>query len=211
MRLTKSWWILVFAMIGASGVVHGQDYQQMLDKMTFIQQQPAVKEAAIAAGHERAQLCGYCHGKDGNSVKDDIPNLASQNPEYLLKQFHLFATGERQSYVMEQVAKMLTPDEMINLALFFSNETVKPQANIKTSAAGQQKYQSFCFACHGEEGKGNRDLPRLAGQKHGFLLKALTDFKQGKTARANSPMVKIMRAVDAQDIAPLADYISSMQ
>jgi len=49
----------------------------------------------------------------------------------------------------------------------------------------------------------------LAGQKKGFLVKALHDFKEGKSARANSPMVKIMRAVDASDISPLADYIAS--
>lgn len=188
-----------------------QDYQSLLDKMQFVQQQPAVLDAAIKAGQDRSMLCGYCHGKDGNSVKPDIPNLAEQNPEYLLNQFHVFATGERESYVMEQVAKVLTADEMVNLALFYASQKVKPQANIKTSAKGQEKYQTFCFACHGEDGKGNKDLPRLAGQKKGFLLKALKDFKEGKAARANSPMVKIMRAVDTSDISPLADYIAGMR
>lgn len=199
--------ILVLFTVSATA----QDYQSLLDKMQFVQQQPAVYEAAISAGKERGMLCGYCHGKDGNSVKNDIPNLAEQNPEYLLNQFHLFSVGERKSYVMEQVAKLLTPDEMVNLTLYYASQKVAPQSNIKTSKKGEEKYQTFCFACHGEDGKGNKDLPRLAGQKKGFLLKALKDFKEGKSARANSPMVKIMRAVDASDISPLADYIASMR
>jgi len=202
---------LAFTLVLFTFTTTAQDYQSLLDKMQFIQQQPAVYEAAVTAGKERGMLCSYCHGKDGNSVKTDIPNLAEQNPEYLLNQFHVFSTGERQSYVMEQVAKLLTPDEMVNLALYYSSQEVKPQANIKTSKKGEEKYQSFCFACHGEDGKGNKDLPRLAGQKKGFLVKALHDFKEGKSARANSPMVKIMRAVDASDISPLADYIASMR
>lgn len=199
--------ILVLFTVSATA----QDYQSLLDKMQFVQQQPAVYEAAVNAGKERGMLCGYCHGKDGNSVKSDIPNLAEQNPEYLLNQFHLFSVGERKSYVMEQVAKLLTPDEMVNLTLYYASQTVKPQQDIKTSQKGEEKYQTFCFACHGEDGKGNKDLPRLAGQKKGFLLKALKDFKEGKSARANSPMVKIMRAVDSSDISPLADYIASMR
>lgn len=202
---------LAFILVIFSVSAAAQDYQSLLDKMQFVQQQPAVYEAAIASGKERGMLCGYCHGKDGNSVKNEIPNLAQQNPEYLLNQFHLFSVGERKSYVMEQVAKLLTPDEMVNLTLYYASQKVTPQSNIKTSKKGEEKYQTFCFACHGEDGKGNKDLPRLAGQKKGFLLKALKDFKEGKSARAISPMVKIMRAVDASDISPLADYIASMR
>ena len=162
------------------------------------------------AGQERAMLCGYCHGKDGNSVKEDIPNLASQNPEYLLQQFALFANGERKSYVMQSLSKALSDEERINLSLYFTSLAVTPLAG-EGSAQGAERYQSFCFACHGEAGLGNKDLPRLAGQKKAFLIKTLTAFKEGKLARVHSPMVKIMRAVQASDIEPLADYISHLK
>jgi len=175
-----------------------------------IKSQPEQLKAAIAKGQERAMLCGYCHGKDGNSVKDNIPNLAEQNEEYLLKQFHVFANGERKSYVMEQLSKALSDEERINLSLYFSSLKVKSDAGESGSLQGQEKYQSFCFACHGDEGMGNKDMPRLAGQKKTFLINTLNGFKQGKSTRANSPMVKIMRAVKVKDIEPLADYISKL-
>jgi len=42
------------------------------------------------------------------------------------------------------------------------------------------------------------------------LLKTLNAFKHGDKARSNSPMVKIMRAINQDEIEPLANYISSM-
>lgn len=189
-----------------------------MDKMLSIKADPTAYQNAIKAGKERAVLCGYCHGKDGNSVKSYIPNLAQQNPEYLLKQFQLFANGERKNYVMEQLARILTEQERINLALYFSFQKVHEglDESLDTGTAesmleGQRRYQSFCFACHGEKGEGNKDLPRLAGQKKAFLIKTLNGFKRGGGSRSNSPMVKIMKAVDNKQIEPLASYISNMR
>lgn len=185
-------------------------------RMSKIKKDPVQFKQAVEAGKDRAMLCGYCHGKDGSSVKENIPNLAEQNEEYLLKQFHYFANGERKSYVMEQLAKALSDDERINLSLYFSSLKVKSDAHLEgstlleSSARGREKYQSFCFACHGEDGLGNKDMPRLAGQKKAFLVETLNTFKQGKSTRSNSPMVKIMKAVKASDIEPLADYISKL-
>lgn len=182
----------------------------LVETLHLVSMNPIEKKEAIARGQSRSMLCGYCHGKDGNSVKEYIPNLAQQNPEYLLNQFQLFTSGERKSYVMEQVAKNLTDMDKIDLALFFSSNRVKQSALVTPSPQGEARYQSFCFACHGDSGEGNQNLPRLAGQKRAFLVKSLNDFKQGKSARMHSPMVRIMKAVDAKDIEPLADYISSM-
>jgi len=186
------------------------EYDNLNEQMAKIKGNADAYQAAIAAGKERSLLCGYCHGKDGNSVKDYIPNLAQQNPEYLLKQFQLFASGDRKNYVMQQLARMLTEQERINIALYFASRKVAVSEGHEGSAQGKERYQSFCFACHGEAGLGNKDLPRLAGQKKAFLLKTLNAFKQGDQTRSNSPMVKIMRAINQDEIAPLANYISSM-
>jgi len=185
-------------------------FDSLNEKMTQIKGSGDTHQAAIAAGKERSLLCGYCHGKDGNSVKDYIPNLAQQNPEYLLKQFQLFASGDRKNYVMQQLAKMLTEQERINIALYFASQKVVVSEGNESSEQGKERYQSFCFACHGETGLGNKDLPRLAGQKKAFLLKTLNAFKHGDKTRSNSPMVKIMRAINQDEIEPLANYISSM-
>jgi cytochrome c553 len=201
-------WAVFLSVLSAPVVA--QISSELSDSLQPIYANTKLKSAAISRGQERSLLCGYCHGKDGNSVKEYIPNLAAQNPEYLLKQFQLFASGERKSYVMEQISKNLNVSEMVDLAVFFADNKVQPQTHIQASTQGMERYQTFCFACHGDDGKGNKDLPRLAGQKKVFLVKALSDFKQGKAARASSPMVRIMKAIDTADIEPLADYIASM-
>lgn len=186
------------------------DYENMLAQLELIKSNQVEYQIALEEGKERSMLCGYCHGKDGNSVKPDIPNLAGQNTEYLLKQFQMFATGERKSYVMQQLARSLKDHEKVNMVLYFSSQTVRPQEGIVTSAKGKARYDGLCMACHGVDGRGDHELPRLAGQKKAFLMKTLNDFKKGKAARASSPMVNIMKVVDASDIEPLADYIATM-
>lgn len=194
----------------ASNLAMAIDIEPALIKLNQVRADANLLSQAQQAGQERAMLCGYCHGKDGNSVKEDIPNLAAQNPEYLLQQFALFASGERKSYVMQSLSKALSEDERINLSVYFSSLEVTPLAG-EGSTQGAERYQGFCFACHGDAGRGNKDLPRLAGQKKVFLIKTLTAFKEGKLARSHSPMVKIMGAVQKTDIEPLADYIAHMK
>ncbi|MFT5593330.1 MAG: cytochrome c553 [Oceanicoccus sp.] len=197
--------------LGMTGVsVWADDYKNMVEQIDQLKANQVEYSIALEEGKDRSMLCGYCHGKDGNSVKSEIPNLASQNTEYLLKQFQLFATGERKSYVMQQLARSLNAEEKINLALYFSAQTVRPQEGLQTSAKGKARYDSLCIACHGQDGRGNHDLPRVAGQKKDFLVKTLTGFKQGKAARATSPMVNIMKVVEASEIESLADYIATM-
>ena len=190
--------------------VWADDYEKMVEQMDVIKANQVEYQIALEEGKDRSMLCGYCHGKDGNSVKPDIPNLAGQNTEYLLKQFQLFATGERKSYVMQQLARSLKNEEKVNMVLYFGAQKIRPQEGIVTSAKGKARYDSLCMACHGTDGLGDHELPRLAGQKKGFLIKTLKGFKEGKAARASSPMVNIMKVVDESEIEPLADYIATM-
>ncbi len=207
----KLFWSLLLICASLSFPVLANQYDVLLTQMQQVKTNPLALEKALKLGQERSMLCGYCHGKDGNSVKNYIPNLAQQNAEYLLKQFEMFSSGERKSYVMQQLSRSLSAAEKINLSLYYSSMQVAASEEISGSTIGHDKYQGFCFACHGEKGLGNKDLPRLAGQKKEFLVKTLTAFKEGKKSRSTSPMVKIMGAVKDSDIEPLADYIASMK
>ena len=207
----KLFWSLLLICASVSLPVFSNEYDALLTQMQQIKTNPVALDKALQQGQERSMLCGYCHGKDGNSVKNYIPNLAQQNAEYLLKQFEMFSNGERKSYVMQQLSKSLSAKEKINLSLYYSSMQVAVTQEVSGSKIGHDKYQGFCFACHGEKGLGNKDLPRLAGQKKEFLVKTLTGFKEGKKSRSTSPMVKIMGAVKDSDIEPLADYIASMR
>ena len=64
-------WVLLCGVAQAS---------EMMDRLAALEKDPAKREQAYAAAEERILLCSKCHGKDGNSKRDYIPNLAGQIP-----------------------------------------------------------------------------------------------------------------------------------
>lgn len=73
---------------------------------------------------------------------------------------------------------------------------------------------SACIACHGPHGEGNKPagFPALKGQYADYLIKTLTDFKNGK--RANNPenvMYMIAKKMTDEEIKAVAYHVSTMQ
>ncbi len=185
--------------------------EQLLAEMSVIKNDPILLEQALVSGKERALLCGNCHGKNGNSVRDYIPNLASQNAAYLFNQFELFATGERKDYVMGRLAKGFSREDKINIALYFSVMPVEPrELSVTVTAQGEKIYQSYCFTCHQKDGHGDGSYPRIAGQPYQFLIKTLNGFSGGDKKRANSPMTVIVANMNEQQLKEVAAYVASM-
>lgn len=66
-----------------------------------------------------------------------------------------------------------------------------------------------CAACHGQKGVSSNDLwPNLAGQKFGYLVKQIKDFKSG--ARKDPLMSPQAAIIKDEDIADIAAYFSSL-
>jgi cytochrome c553 len=81
-----------------------------------------------AAGRAKAQACAVCHGPLGLSVAPDTPNLAGHPATYLVAQLQHFRSGARKHEVMNVMAKMLSDDDMVNLAAWFSAIKVEATA-----------------------------------------------------------------------------------
>lgn len=92
------------------------------------------------------QVCAGCHGVDGNSVAPANPKLAGLNEEYILKQLTNFKSGERKSAVMAGMVANLTPDDMKNLAAYFSAQQPKP-ARPRTRRWRSSARRSIAAAC----------------------------------------------------------------
>jgi len=83
---------------------------------------PAAIATDLQAGKSKvANLCGACHGANGVSVADNIPNLAAQRAGYILQQLKALKSGERKSEVMNAIAAPLSDDEMQNVAAYFAS------------------------------------------------------------------------------------------
>ncbi|MDR3389729.1 MAG: cytochrome c [Rudaea sp.] len=66
-----------------------------------------------------------------------------------------------------------------------------------------------CAACHGADGNGtNAQYPRLAGQYHDYLSRALQEYKTGE--RKNAIMAGFVSTLSAADIDALSRYYAAM-
>lgn len=186
------------------------DADSALLKFSEIEQDPLRRAAAYAAGEERVLLCGHCHGTDGNARREGTPNLAQQHPLYLFRQFEKFASGERTDYVMSSLAKSLSEEEKVNIAVYYAGQTVKGDDRAAgDTARGERLYQATCAACHGPDAHGQRDMPRIAGQPATYLENALKRFRTQDPATATSPMVTIASMLSAEETDALIRYLAS--
>ena len=166
------------------------------------------RQKAIEDAEERTLLCKYCHGSDGNSLQPDVPNLAGQNAKYLLEQIEKFATRQREDSVMSELAAKFSPEDKVNVAIFYHSMPVKTQTvDEKKAAKGQILYYSVCNKCHGLEGHGNQKLARLAGQKAGYVMKVLKNFRNN----ANNPAARLESNRKSLIMEPVAKDLSDEQ
>jgi cytochrome c553 len=76
-----------------------------------------------ASGKQKSQTCAACHGPDGNSpTGPDFPRLAGQHYDYLLKALRDYKSGARKNPIMGAQVGSLNPQDMADLAAFYSSQ-----------------------------------------------------------------------------------------
>ncbi len=177
------------------------------------QADPKLAEMLFKTGRKVAAVCANCHGEGGNSAKPDIPNLAGQNPAYLLEQLRQFAEGRRRNEFMEGMIKAMSSDEKVGMVLFYTAQDVvhKPAANPALAAKGQEYFNKTCFRCHGSDGRGNAQIARIAGQQPAYLQLTLQRYRAGGGVRADSVMSSNARLMSDADISAVVAFVSAMQ
>ncbi|MGL5445690.1 MAG: c-type cytochrome [Rhabdaerophilum sp.] len=64
--------------------------------------------------------CMACHGDDGIAKDKDVPHLAGQNYDYLLKQLRDFQSGRRPHKEMRVMSRLMTEFELREIADFYA-------------------------------------------------------------------------------------------
>ena len=84
-------------------------------------QDQAEAQGDLKAGRQKAaEVCAVCHGVDGLAKIAEAPNLAGQNEGYLVEQIAAFKAGQRRNEMMSIVVQSLSPDDIQNLAAYYS-------------------------------------------------------------------------------------------
>ncbi len=184
---------------------------------------PASKGDPKAAETIVNQVCAGCHAVDGNSTVAANPKLAGLNAEYIDKQLTNFKSGERKNAVMGGIVASLSPQDMLNLAAYFSAQQPKPGTSKDQELAlvGQKIFRGgiqgagvpACASCHGPQGMGIPvQFPRLAGQHSDYIYAQLNNFRLETRANDGAKMMRTIAAklTDA-DMKAVAAYIQGLR
>ena len=179
----------------------------------------------VAGGPLRAddlpvRNCTWCHGTSAQGFSA-APRLAGQRVDYLVNQLRSLAAHKRDDFLatkyMWNATAHLDPLTARNLAEYFS--ALPPEAakdgDSALVAEGRAIFENgvpnenivACQACHGPEGQGVREIPRLGGLSYTYLKQRLEQWSQGYDASA-MPMPKVARSLSPTQIAALASFLS---
>lgn len=133
-------------------------------------------------GKARAAACAQCHGEDGNSKTSGIPNLAGQQPRYLVIATQEYLSGVREKAPMHDLVRSLNRLDLESVALFFASQTPAPRpAPPSGEAAAGEPLTAKCGGCHGSHGV-SRDAttPSLASQDPEYLMHSIRAYGKGR-------------------------------
>lgn len=174
-------------------------------------------------------VCAACHGADGNSTIPANANLAGQGAEYISRQLDHFKSGVRPNPIMQPMAAMLSPADMVAMGILFSQQKAKPGAakDATLAAQGQRLWRGgdaaagipACAACHTPTGGGiPPNYPRLAGQHAEYTLAQLKAYAAGQ--RGADPggkdtngriMAAIARRMSEAQMQAVADFAAGLR
>jgi len=181
--------------------------------------------AAVASDQRVMEIvesrCALCHGREGVSSSPIYPRLAAQHPDYLFKQLQDFRDQRRKSDTMGDMVKGMKDEEFRGLAAWFSSRTPASRQPSDTELAGVGKYifnkgNAFsgvpaCASCHGPNGHGTQQLPRLAGQHPAYLESQLKEFGGRERTNDNAVMHSVASKLTALETKAVAVYIGGLQ
>jgi cytochrome c553 len=194
---------------GASDMLEGLesvDIEKMA--MYFAAQSAPAREAPPfgdpVAGEVASANCRKCHGARGISTDSMIPNLAGQEPVYLVAAIKAYRDHERE-YEDNMPAK--TDEQIENLAAYYSIQ--KTEASVQDEISGQEM-AAKCDRCHNPTSHERKlSVPSLNGQSHDYLVKAMKEYRGND--RDNSMMHKMSNSYSNEMIEVLASYYAAQE
>lgn len=181
----------------------------------------ATEEGAV----EAAVACIRCHGAEDRGPRSAlVPTLHGQNVEFLVEALNAYATGMRESGVMQPIANDLSPADIKRVAQYYSGLAPPRQAARPVRANGnpdngrriaEEGVPEFdippCLTCHGDDGLST--YPRLAGQSARYIVTQLHLWQATTTRHTDGAaiMTPIARRLTDEQIADVAAYLASLR
>jgi cytochrome c553 len=165
-------------------------------------------------GQLAATACAKCHGPDGISAGNGVPNLAGQRPSYLYGKLQTYRLGDRVGAHDARLMSALTSDALANVAAYYASLDPAQPADgtgpiYNDPVAAGRSAAAPSAKCHGESGVSRKaGVPSLVGLHPKYLLDAMKAYKEGDRPvdETNADMKKALDALDEEDLKHVALY-----
>jgi cytochrome c553 len=172
----------------------------------------AQSKADPSRGAAKAAACAACHGTPDRPPLPGMPTLAAQQEQFLVLQMFLMREGLRDVPQMAGTLKDFTDRDLDNVAAHFAAQKPPrgdPGKNPKLHASGAALAKGMaCGSCHLGDYTGQRQVPRVAGQREDYLAATMKAYRDNKRVGADTSMNGILYQVPDSDIEALAHYLA---
>lgn len=181
----------------------------------------AASSLSVHAESLAIRNCTWCHGASAEGYTP-APRLAGQRPKYIENELLSFRAHTRDNPFSKQymwgAAANLSPRAVHDLAIYFSGLPARAanDGDRELAPTGRTIFQeglpefniAACAACHGPNGEGAGEIPRLGGLAYTYLKRRLEQWGQGYHTTALPPMPRIAGRLSRDQIEALASYLS---
>ncbi len=171
------------------------------------------------AGKDAYEVCGACHLPSGAGRPDGtFPQLAGQHATVIIKQIADIREGLRDNPTMYPFAVTLSDaQELADVSAYIQTLCIPREHGMGSKDPailkhGEDLYKKECTSCHGVNGEGDtkKFYPVLAGQHYKYMLRQVTEIRDGKRRNANPDMVKIVKKYSDRDLDAVVTYMSTL-
>jgi cytochrome c553 len=174
---------------------------------------PVALPMGAATIEEHLAPCLACHGEQGRSVIPEVPSLGAQPAFYIMIQLFMFRERMRVVGPMHEMTQGLSDDQLRHMADAISKlppplPAAEPLDSMRLERARALIQQHRCNFCHNQDFSGEQNVPRLAGQREDYLVKALREYKSNARRGYDASMADVMYAVTDADVLDLAHFLA---
>ena len=163
----------------------------------------------------KIQVCGACHGPDGNSKIIGTPSLAGQPKIFLENQLVMIREGLRDIPAMKGQLDGLSDTAIITIARFYTANQAISQAGPRNNALFEKgqviSKEALCGTCHLPNYVGRDQMPRIAGQREDYLLYSMRQFRSNQATGRDTIMAASLYGMSDEDLKAIAHYLSQLQ
>jgi cytochrome c553 len=172
---------------------------------------------ALPAGADpldaRLATCLACHGENGQSATPEVPSLGAQPAFYVIIQLFMFREKLRVVELKNKATQGFSNDDLRKLADYIAQLPPPPSAGDPVDPDRMERARALieqhrCNFCHDRDYSGAQNVPRLAGQREDYLVKALREFKNNTRRGYDASMADVLYPISDEQMLDLAYFLS---